>query len=384
MIAGHLTTKNGYWYGIVMIRDSEGKPKQKWISTHLKVQGNKKKAEELLLDARKKYTDLEAMRKRCYGVLLSEYLTCWVQTCQGKVSFTTYAGYKNCIDNKIAPYFESQGILLFDLKPSDLLDYYDTLYKKGVSGNTVLHYHVLLRKALEEACIRELIPFNPADRIPRPRKETFVANCYSVEECRQLLRAIKGDPLEIPILFSVLYGLRRSEALGLRWGAINFEQATITISHSVVRASLDGKGQIIAQDKLKCKSSFRTLPLVPLITGMLQEIAHQRYGENTPSAKDYLCVNANGKLLTPNYLSEHFQVLLAHHKLRKIRYHDLRHSCANLLISAQVPLIEVQQWLGHSTISTTADLYSHLEFAAKERSAQTITQLLFQGDDQNV
>lgn len=77
-------------------------------------------------------------------------------------------------------------------------------------------------------------------------------------------------------------------------------------------------------------------------------------------------------MFKPNYLSQHFQLILKKYNLRKIRFHDLRHSCANLLITARVPLIEVQQWLGHSSISTTADLYSHLEFASKEKNAETM------------
>jgi integrase len=380
MIAGHLTTKNGYWYLILQIRDEHGQPKSKWIATHMKVNGNKRKAEAMLLEARRQYTSLGDMRKRTRDTLLSDYLLAWVTTCKPKVAVSTYAGYKNCIDRLIAPYFEKQRIKLLDLKPSDLLDYYDTLYARGLSGNTVLHYHVLLRKALEEAHLRELIPSNPADNIPRPRKGQFVANCYIPDECKQLLTAIKGDPLELPVLLSVLYGLRRSEVLGLKWGAIDLTRNTITISHSVVTASVDGHCQTICQDKLKRKSSFRSLPLTPMIVDILRKTAETRYGTNPPPSGNYICVNKNGKLLTPNYLSEHFPLLLAKNNLRRIRFHDLRHSCANLLISAHVPLIEVQQWLGHSTISTTADLYSHLEFAAKERSVQTITTLLFQGD----
>ena len=384
MIAGHLTTKNGYWYLILQIRDEQGRPKSKWIATHMKVNGNKRKAEAMLLEARRQYTSLSDMRQRTRDTLLSDYLLAWVATCKAKVAVSTYAGYKNCIDRQIAPYFDQKRIKLFDLKPSDLLDYYDTLYAKGLSGNTVLHYHVLLRKALEEAYLRELIPSNPANNIPRPKKGYFVANCYSPEECRQLLTAIKGDPLEVPILLSVFYGLRRSEVLGLKWSAIDFARNAITISHSVVTASVNGHCQTICQDKPKRKSSFRTLPLTPLIAEILQATSARRYHAQIPPADDYICVDINGKLLTPNYLSEHFPLLLARNNLRRIRFHDLRHSCANLLISAHVPLIEVQQWLGHSTISTTADLYSHLEFAAKERSAQTITKLLFQGDDTSV
>lgn len=381
MIAGHLTTKNGYWYLILQIRDEHGQPKSKWIATHMKVNGNKRKAEAMLLEARRQYTSLSDMRRRARDTLLSDYLMAWVTTYKPKVAVSTYAGYKNCIDRQIAPYFDQKRIKLLDLKPGDLLDYYDTLYARGLSGNTVLHYHVLLRKALEEAHLRELIPINPANSIPRPRKGQFVANCYTPEECQRLLIAIKGDPLELPILLSVLYGLRRSEVLGLKWGTIDYARNTITISHSVVTASVDGHCQTVCQDKLKRKSSFRSLPLTPMIVDILRETAEMRYGTQPPPADDYICINSKGKLLTPNYLSEHFPLLLAKNNLRRIRFHDLRHSCANLLISSHVPLIEVQQWLGHSTISTTADLYSHLEFAAKERSAQTITTLLFQGDD---
>lgn len=384
MIAGHLTTKNGYWYLILQVRDEYGHPKQKWIATHLKVKNNKRKAETLLLEARRKYTPISDMRRHTSTTLLADYLTAWVATCEGKVALSTYAGYKNCICKRIVPYFESKKTRLLDLQPKDLLDYYNSLYAKGLSGNTVLHYHVLLRKALEEAQLRELIPDNPANRIPRPKKGQFVASCYSPEECKQLLQAIKGDPLELPVTLSILYGLRRSEVLGLRWGAIDFSQNTITISHSVVTASVDGHCRTVYQDTLKRKSSFRTLPLIPLIAEMLQDTAAKRYRTQVPPIEDYICVNEKGKLLTPNYLSEHFPYLLAKHGLRRIRYHDLRHSCANLLISARVPLIEVQQWLGHSTICITADLYSHLEYASKERNVQTMTNILFQGEKNDV
>ena len=239
-----------------------------------------------------------------------------------------------------------------------------------------MHYHVLLRKALEEAKLRGLIMENPTDRIPRPKKEPSVSDCYSPEECRKLLNAIQGDPLELPIAFAVLYGLRRSEILGLRWGAVNFEQRCFTISHTITVVSIHGHRQIIAADRVKRKSSFRTLPLMPYIAKLLRGHAAQRYGSQSPPHKDYICVNENGKLIKPDTLSEQFQRIIKENHLRRIRFHDLRHSCANLLISARVPLIEVQQWLGHSTISTTADLYSHLEYAHKERNADTILQMM--------
>lgn len=376
MITGHLTKKNGYWYMILQLRDEAGQPKQKWLATHLKVGGNKRRAEELLLAARREYTDLAEMQKRNTGIFVSDYLIAWVKSSQGKVAVGTYEEYQKCIRNRIAPYFEERHFLLSSIKASDILDYYHSLYTKGLTGNTVLHYHVLLRKALEEAKLRRLIADNPTDHIPRPQKDPSVSDCYSPEECRKLLGIFRGDPMELPITITVLYGLRRSEVLGLRWGAIDIEGGSVTISHSVTVASVGGHRQRIAQDKVKRKSSFRTLPLMSQMEALLRENAIQRYGAQKPPAEDYICVCEDGRPLMPDDLSLRFQQIFAKNQLRRIRFHDLRHSCANLLISARVPLIEVQQWLGYSTISTTADLYSHLEYAHKERNADTISQMM--------
>lgn len=108
MVAGHMTKKNGYWYLILMVRDETGRLKQKWISTHLRVEGNKKKAEAMLLAARREYTDFAEIQKRSSDVLVSHYLTTWVKSCRGKVSFGTYEEYQNCINNRIAPYFKER------------------------------------------------------------------------------------------------------------------------------------------------------------------------------------------------------------------------------------------------------------------------------------
>lgn len=190
--------------------------------------------------------------------------------------------------------------MLLDLKPADILDYYNSLYAKGLTGNTVLHYHVLLRKALKEASMRGFIQNDPTDFIPRPKKEQSAADCYSPEECRKLLNALHDDPLELPITLAVLYGLRRSEVLGPRWGAIDYERATITISHSVTSTAVNGKRQLIAKDKLKRKSSFRTLPLMPQVAAMLQNAAIQRYGTQPPP-KETEITATSGEMKTGIY-----------------------------------------------------------------------------------
>ena len=137
------------------------------------------------------------------------------------------------------------------------------LKKSGLSSNTIIRHHANLHKALAEACHKDLIPFNPAGRTERPKTEDFISKPYTIEEANRLLEeAAKGEKLELVITLAMFYGLRRSEVLGLRWNAVDFEKDTITINHSVTQTIVDGKYAVLHQDKLKRTSSFRTMPLV--------------------------------------------------------------------------------------------------------------------------
>ena len=177
---------------------------------------------------------------------------------------------------------------------------------------------------------------------------------------------------------------RVREIRGLTGGkeifAIDFQNDTITIRHTVVSCYIDGKQVQKAQDITKTKSSMRTLPLIPAFKELLlhkqkQQNEFQRMCGKSYN-KDYLgyiCVDEMGRLLSPHYLTEAFAKLLKKHGLRKIRYHDLRHSCASLLLANGVPMKQIQEWLGHSDFSTTANVYAHLECNSKRLSAAAMT-----------
>ena len=175
------------------------------------------------------------------------------------------------------------------------------------------------------------------------------------------------------------YGLRRSEVLGLRWSAIDMEHKTISISHKVIEAEVDGKFVPMGEDVLKTKSSFRTLPLIPAVGIILleekekQEMYRRLFKKSyCRDYLDYICVDQCGKLLRPNYVTEHFSWLIEKYGLRKVRFHDLRHTCASLLLSNGISMKQIQIWLGHSTFSTTADIYAHLDYSAQEASANAM------------
>ena len=185
--------------------------------------------------------------------------------------------------------------------------------------------------------------------------------------------------MEFGIVSAAFYGLRRSEVVGLKWSAIDFEKKTITIRHTVTETTVDGKHAIIEKDHAKTKSSNRTLPLVPQYEALLERIrTRQEFNKtiagNSYSEKycDYIYVNELGELISPGYLTRNFPVILEKHNMRRIRFHDLRHSCASLLYANGVSLKEIQEWLGHSDISTTSNIYTHLDYSSKIAAANAI------------
>lgn len=282
------------------------------------------------------------------------------------------------VKNTIIPYFKPKEFTLIGLQPRDIQEFY-TQQLKRVKASSVIHYHVIIHRALKYAVRTDLIPTNPADKIDRPKMERFIGSFYDSDEMNSLFEAAAGTRLELPILLGAFYGLRRSEVIGLKWDAIDFANETITIRHTVTTCNLDGKQVLVASDTTKTKSSLRTLPLVQVFKERLLDVkAKQEHNMKLCGRSynkeylGYICVDEMGNLLKPGYLTTSFPLLLEKNGLRKIRFHDLRHSCASLLLANGVPMKQIQEWLGHSDFSTTANIYAHLDFNSKISSAQAM------------
>jgi integrase len=378
MVAGHLREKNGYFHIILNYKDVNGNRRTKSISTGLPIKGNKKRAEAMLQDARKNFNQNKSIDSD--DILFTEYLLSWLEMMKNSVEMTTYASYFYCIKSKINPYFEEKKIKLKDLTPKHIQDYYQyELNETGLSANTVIHRHANIRKALQHAFKIGLIDYNPADRIERPKKGKFVGSIYDKSELDNLFDVVRHQKIEIAVILGAFYGLRRSEIVGLKWEAIDFEKKTLTIKHTVTEVTLDGKITTIAKDRTKTKSSYRTLPLVVPFEELLHRLKAQQELNRKVCGNayckdylDYIYVNEIGERVKPNYITQHFAIVLKNHNLKKIRFHDLRHSCASLLYANGVSLKEIQEWLGHSDISTTSNIYTHLDFSSKVASANAI------------
>jgi len=377
MVAGHLQIKNGIFYTVLSYVDEKGKRKTKWTSTGLPVKGNKKRAEAILHEARKSFAaNFIPVKKE--EMLFADYLDQWLEMAKSSVSTITYSSYSQMIKGIIAPYFRKKRTTLIGLQPKDLQDFY-TLQLKRVKANSVIHYHVVIHRALKYAFKTDLITVNPADKIDRPKVERYVGSFYDSDEMAKLLEVVKGTKLELPVFFGAFYGLRRSEVIGLKWDAIDFKNDTITIRHTVTCCNIDGKQIMLATDTTKTRSSMRTLPLVPMFKEKLLEAKAAEERNKRLCGRsyckdylDYICVDEMGNLIKPEYVTAAFPVFLERKGLRKIRFHDLRHSCASLLLINGIPMKQIQEWLGHSDFSTTANIYAHLDYSSKISSAQAM------------
>lgn len=387
-VTASLQIKRNIYQVVLSYKDINGERKQKWISTGISAKGNNKRlANAKLEEIKKNYKKyipslLTSNENDTSNEYFEIYMQNWLESYKHNIEENTYDSYCTVV-NKITNYFSGKNIKLKDLKPKHIQDFYNSLYKKGLSPNTVLHYHANIRKALDIAMKLEIIPNNPADRIERPKKSQFIGDFYSIDELEKLFSACRNDPIKIVVLIASFYGLRRSEVLGLKWSSIDFEKNIITIKHKVIQRNAKKNRSMVLKDKTKNKASYRSLPLLPTIATALKKHKNQINKNklicgNTyhKEFEDYICVDFKGKLFRPEYITDHFQIILKNNGLRHIRFHDLRHSCASLLLSKGVPMKAIQEWLGHSTYSTTANFYAHLEDNYKSFSADVLSSSL--------
>lgn len=385
MITGSLQKKKGLYYAVLNLYDDYGKRKPKWIPTGYTIKGNKKKAEEKLEQFKIEYEQKSKIQLRYpniydkyKNILFCDYMLEWLEKQKGKVEQTTYIGYEQVIKGRLYKYFKAKKIKLVDLKPKHIQDFFDLLFSEGLSGNTIKHYRANISKALKSAVITEIIDSNPATKLEPIKVKEYTADYYTQDELLNLMEIIKTTPIELPVIIAGVYGLRREEVIGIKWNAIDFNDKTLTIRHTVGRGKIDGVTQFIFKDRSKSDSGYRTLPLFDFIADLLKEYKN-KYEENKKffgntyvnDYNEYICLMENGELMKPGFLSQKFSEILDKNNLRHIRLHDLRHSCGTLLVRNSVPLKDIQIWLGHSNFQTTLR-YAHADVENKRISANVI------------
>lgn len=394
MITGSVQINKGYYFIVFNMYNEYGKRKPEWHSTGLKVDNNERKNNQIRKQAEKMLNEelvrvnaensfsnklnTIAKNSKYSNILFSDYMLEWLENIKPKVVQSTYIGYEQVVKGRLCPYFKSKKIKLIDLRPRDIQDFINYLYKQRLKGSTIAHYTSNMNTALKEAVIAEIVPSNPMDRIESVKKEVYIPEFYTDDELIELIEVIKTQKLELPLTLGIIYGLRREEILGLTWNAIDFKNKSITIRKTVGRGKYDGVTQFLIKDIPKNKSSYRTLPMFDFIADLLKKYKekyklNEKIFGNTyiTDYKDFICLMDNGELVKPDYVDRTFSRILKENGFRHIRLHDLRHSCATLLLRNGVPLPEIQKWLGHSNIITT-QRYSHLDQNDKSIPANMI------------
>jgi integrase len=383
-VSGHLEERHDFYRIILSWTDITGKRQRKSVATGLPVKGNKKRADEVLHDAIKDQKAQLQNQPRLDKLLFADFIEYnWLNAIRNDtkkpIKLTTFGGYQMNVQKVIAPYFREKKILLINLDADDINDFYDEQLER-VTGMTVTKYHANISKAIKYAVKCDFIPHSFMEKVNRPATKRFSGKFLKQSEMIKLFEAVKGNRLELGVILGAFYGLRRSEVVGLRWESVNFEANTITIEHTVTVANIDGKHVIVADNTTKSKSSYRTLPLVPAIRSKLLDVKAEQDRNKKLCGKSYnkeesayIYVDALGNRLKPNYLTGSFPEFLERNGFPRMRFHDLRHSCASLLLANGVSLKAIQEWLGHSDFSITANVYAHLEFDSKVASASKMT-----------
>ena len=380
-----IALRKDVYYVRLTYYDNKHQRKDKWVSTGLSGKGAKRKAEAMVDALIEKYSYLETC---AHPTKVADFLLAWKDLQKDKIAASTYDGYHIYVDKHLVPYFKDLNLNIQDITAGHIYDYIQYLShdggrkdnKPGGQAPTSVRKIIgILKQAFDYAVLCGDIKFNPVSQAPLPKKDNKKNErqvFLTAEEAQKMLDAIKDDEVGPIVYVTLYYGLRRSEALGLRWQAVDFDADTITINHTVT-----GGTQIIRKDATKTYSSRRTYQLLPDVKVLLLKLKEQQqeyqkrlgpcYHDN-----DYIFKHPNGVPYHPNAITKSFQRALERHGLPQMRYHDLRHSTASILVDKGWDINSIKEWLGHSDISTTANIYAHISHRRKVSLAQDLDKVL--------
>jgi integrase len=217
-----------------------------------------------------------------------------------------------------------------------------------------------------------------------PKVEKHVADYYTHDELLKLIDCVQDAKIETPVFLAAWFGLRRGEVVGLKWSSIDFTARTLTIN-GVIRDKKDGKqrnSQLYYVPEAKTRSSIRSFPMTDGAYNYLKKLkADQDERKEKPGYNhewdEFVCVNEKGNIIAPYYISQTFPKLCVKCGLRRLRFHELRHTNISMLLESGANFVELASWAGHSDTKTTMSIYSHIQVDhSKKRLASMIENAL--------
>jgi integrase len=353
--------KRGKKYVVTLeYRDIEsGKKKQKALSSHDK----KKEAEKSLIESKSKINNNDFIMPE--KITFQEYITSWLEQHKNNLSPTTHNRYKSIINKDIIPCLGD--IELQKLNAIHIQKFYNKMLDR-LSGKTVMQYHRIIHKSLSIAYKMQVIPKNPAEFVEVPKVKKYKASVYDKMEVRQLLEAVKNTRLEAPINLALGLGLRAGEVLGLRWTDVDFDKGIINIAQTAVRG--EKSGDVIFKDP-KSETSSRTLTTPEDLLKILKEHKVIKNEHNL------VFTQITGKPMSSASFSRMFRDFLKRKNLPLIRFHDLRHTNATLMLASGTSAKVASSRLGHSSIGITMDLYTHVLQELEQDAADKLNDVIY-------
>ncbi|MCI8397663.1 MAG: tyrosine-type recombinase/integrase [Clostridia bacterium] len=293
-----------------------------------------------------------------------EYMEYWLyKIIKHSVERDTFDGYEKIVTRRTRNYFtmKEHKKAVKEITANDLDDFYNYLRESGLKNATIDHYNDNISSAFNFLLKKKEVRFNPTEMIEPIVVEIKEVPTYTREEIKILFDILKNDPIRLPTIFDGYYGLRRSEIIGLRIDVFDFENNNFVINHVAIQCNGNQyKEKVYFKDKTKSKKGCRVFPLFEdvkeAVLEKIQRIEQCKkvFGNSYNHKYDgYLCVHDNGDLIQPNYFTKRFKKIIDRNGLKKITPHGLRHSIATLLHLENVDVRDLQDWLGHESITST-------------------------------
>ncbi|GGE48032.1 site-specific integrase [Pullulanibacillus camelliae] len=313
---------------------------------------------------------------------MEDMLTKWLEHKRRNVAMGTYIHYRSYVNNHLIPHFGH--INVNEMKPSYIQEFYDQLIEDEVLSNqSIVHLHRTLNNAFKKAIEWEWAIKNPANVIKPPKPEKYEMKTWDEFEVQEFLKISQDDRFYIVYLLALTTGMRKGEILGLRWQDIDINNQILSVRQAITRERVGGYGV----GKLKTDKSYRSISLFDHVIKELTEYRslQRKYimkHRKTFNDQGFVIADLNGSFIWPRNLDRHWYDLLQKSALKKIRFHEMRHTHATLLLKQGVHPKVVQERLGHSSINITLDTYSHVIPNIQKAAAEQFGVQLF-GDRQS-